>query len=85
MRAAGGRGQVLILLATWLFFGGGAASALVASPRPRWEARVAKSVISTVPGAPPGSMAEAATRSSPSRTVKNRVPASWASLMCAGS
>ena len=30
MRAAGGRGQVLILLATWLFFGGGAASALVA-------------------------------------------------------
>lgn len=35
MRAPGkARGQILILLATWLFFGGGASSALVVYERP---------------------------------------------------
>ena len=35
------RGQVLILLAMWLFFGGGAASALVAYDRPASEVKKA--------------------------------------------
>ena len=35
------RGQILILLATWLFFGGGASSALVAYDRPASETKKA--------------------------------------------
>ena len=43
------RGQVLILLATWLFFGGGAASALVVYDRPVSEVEKAiKRVIANV-------------------------------------
>ena len=43
------RGQVLILLAAWLFFGGGAASALVAYDRPVSEVEKAiKRVIANV-------------------------------------
>jgi hypothetical protein len=49
MAPPGERGQILILLAAWLFFGGGAASALVVYDRPVSETKQAvKRVITDV-------------------------------------
>jgi hypothetical protein len=41
------RGQVLILLATWLFFGGGASSALVVYDRPPSQVKKAVKIVIT--------------------------------------